>query len=144
MASNKIIKAAGLVVNEQGRVMMSRDFGAKYWSFPGGGKDSEDESDFECLKREFKEEMDIELKEEDIRFYCETPEFPAANDPGKTVKSFFYFVDLHGQEPKPMAEVETIKWFSIEDFKREEESGNISHLGKDFMIPKLIADGIIK
>src|SRR5688572_7277330 len=57
------IRVYGILVNEKKQVLISDEFirGNYYTKFPGGGLEF-GEGTRECLKREFKEEMDLEVE----------------------------------------------------------------------------------
>src|SRR5881396_1217708 len=56
------IRVYGVLVNEQKQVLVSDEYirGAYYTKFPGGGLEI-GEGTRDCLKREFKEEMNLEV-----------------------------------------------------------------------------------
>ena len=60
------IRVYGVLINEKKQVLLSDEFirGKYYTKFPGGGLES-GEGTRDCLKREFKEEMDLEVQIED-------------------------------------------------------------------------------
>ena len=57
------IRVYGLLVNEKKQVLVSDEYirGNYYTKFPGGGLEF-GEGTRDCLKREFKEEMDLEVE----------------------------------------------------------------------------------
>jgi 8-oxo-dGTP diphosphatase len=57
------IRVYGILVDENQRVLVSDEFirGSYYTKFPGGGMEF-GEGTRDCLKREFKEEMDLDVK----------------------------------------------------------------------------------
>lgn len=57
------IRVYGILINENKQVLVSDEFirGNYYTKFPGGGLEF-GEGTRECLKREFKEEMDLEVE----------------------------------------------------------------------------------
>jgi ADP-ribose pyrophosphatase YjhB (NUDIX family) len=57
------IRVYGLLINEQRQVLVSDEYirGSYYTKFPGGGLEL-GEGTRDCLKREFKEEMDLEVE----------------------------------------------------------------------------------
>lgn len=133
-----ILKAAGLVIDQQDRLLVSKDIGVVKWTIMGG-RIEEGETEIECLTREFIEEMNVEILAP--IFYCATPIFPAASHPEQTVKIYCYFIKLKG-EPKIKAEIELLHWLT----KNEFESGKFefSETMQKFLLPKLIEDGHLK
>lgn len=140
MADEKadILKAAALFIDDKGRLLVSKDIGATKWTILGG-KIEEGETQIECLHREMMEELNAKI-EVNPKMYKEAPAFPAANDPGKTVKHYYYFCKFLS-EPKPVSEVEFLHWLSKENF----ESGkfDFSHANQEFLLPKLIKDKLL-
>lgn len=57
------IRVYGILINEKKQVLVSDEFirGSYYTKFPGGGLEF-GEGTRDCLKREFKEEMDLEVE----------------------------------------------------------------------------------
>lgn len=57
------IRVYGILINEQQQVLVSDEYirGAYYTKFPGGGLEF-GEGTRDCLKREFKEEMDLDVE----------------------------------------------------------------------------------
>jgi ADP-ribose pyrophosphatase YjhB (NUDIX family) len=72
----KRVSARGLVITDKGLAVIFRrkinEFGTKeYYVIPGGGIE-ENEDIIGCLKRELKEELDIEVNVKDLAFTKET------------------------------------------------------------------------
>jgi len=67
----KIIQVGTALVEKEGKILIAQrkkdDIHKGKWEFPGG-KLEPDESFEECLKRELKEELDLEI--EVLDFYC--------------------------------------------------------------------------
>jgi len=79
-----------------------------------GGKRDEDESDQEALIREIKEELDVDLIEDTIK-YINTFEAQAHGKPeGTVVRVTCYSADYVG-ELKPSSEIEELAWFKYAD-----------------------------
>ena len=57
------IRVYGVLINQQNQVLVSDEYirGSYYTKFPGGGLEL-GEGTRDCLKREFKEEMDLERR----------------------------------------------------------------------------------
>ncbi len=58
------IRVYGVLINQQNQVLVSDEYirGSYYTKFPGGGLEL-GEGTRNCLKREFKEEMDLERRD---------------------------------------------------------------------------------
>lgn len=86
------IRVYGLLINN-GQILLSREniHGDVYTKFPGGGLEF-GEGITDCLKREFMEEVQIELSSFD-HFYTTEGYFPSAfHNPPKQVLSIYYKV----------------------------------------------------
>ena len=87
------IRVYGILLGENKQVLVSDEFirGNYYTKFPGGGLEF-GEGTRDCLKREFKEEMDLEVK---ITGHIYTTDFfqMSAFNPEHQIISIYYFVD---------------------------------------------------
>src|SRR5258707_14562251 len=85
------IRVYGILINKQKQVLVSDEFirGNYYTKFPGGGLEFGGGTR-DCLKREFKEEMDLEVK---IGDHLYTTDFfqMAAFNPEHAIISIYYF-----------------------------------------------------
>lgn len=136
-----IFRAVALVLDNKGRLLISKDKKATLWQILGGGVE-DGESQIECLKRELKEGLDAEI-EVNPKMYNEAPAYPALDDPddpGKTVKHFYYFCKLLTR-PKFVENVQFIHYLT----KRQAESGKFefSDTTKNYLLPMLIKDKIL-
>lgn len=86
------IRVYGVLINEQRQVLVSDEYirGGYYTKFPGGGLEL-GEGTRDCLKREFKEEMDLEVE---IGEHLYTTDFyqVSAFNPAHQIISIYYFV----------------------------------------------------
>ena len=90
------IRVYGVLINEKKQVLVSDEFirGEYYTKFPGGGLEH-GEGTRDCLKREFKEEMDLEVQIEDHIYTTDYFQMSAFN-PGHQIISIYYFVKALG------------------------------------------------
>jgi len=100
-----------------------------------GGRIEGDESHIECLKRELKEEFEVDLVSQE---YFGSYEDEAALDPGMKIKMDVYLVIVEG-EPKASSEIEESIYVNSKN-KNEIELGSV--LDK-FVIPGLESKGLI-
>jgi 8-oxo-dGTP pyrophosphatase MutT (NUDIX family) len=107
----------------------------KQYLMPGG--QLEDDSDFECLKREIGEELDCGIKQSSLSFIGEYED--RAADPKKTVLIRLYKGDLIGK-PRPSMEIGFLHWLSREDINNPK----VSPIIKNKIIPDLVRRGILK
>ena len=87
------LRVYGILINEAGQVLVSDEFsrGSYYTKFPGGGLEF-GEGTRDCLKREFMEEMNLEIK---VTAHLYTTDFfqMSAFSPDQQIISIYYFVE---------------------------------------------------
>lgn len=85
------IRVYGILMNEAKQVLVSDEFirGNYYTKFPGGGLEF-GEGTKDCLKREFKEEMDLDVRIEDHIYTTDYFQMSAFN-PDHQIISIYYF-----------------------------------------------------
>lgn len=86
------IRVYGILINEKKQVLVSDEFirGNYYTKFPGGGLEL-GEGTRDCLKREFKEEMNLDVLVEDHIYTTDYFQMSAFN-PADQIISIYYFV----------------------------------------------------
>jgi len=127
-------RIAGIIIQD-GKILMLLGKGyPELWT--PGGKIEEGETDEECLKREFKEEIGVELLE--AKFFKEYLAHSFYTPDNKMIQRT-YICKIEG-EIKPDAEIESFVWFSKEDFKNKKYP-MITHTEEE-LIPDLIKEGI--
>jgi 8-oxo-dGTP diphosphatase len=146
------VRVYGVLINDQQQVLVSDEYirGGLFTKFPGGGLEL-GEGTRDCLKREFKEEMNLLVKVGD-HIYTTDYYQPSAFREGQQILSIYYYA--HALEPisvplrdKPFDfdadqlkvyeeknEIETFRFIEWNDF--DEESVTLP-------IDKIVA-GIIK
>jgi 8-oxo-dGTP diphosphatase len=85
------IRVYGLLLDENKRVLVTDEFirGAKITKFPGGGLEF-GEGTRECLKREFKEEMDLEVEVLDHLYTTDFFQMSAFNPEHQIISIYYY------------------------------------------------------
>ena len=87
------IRVYGILINEQKQVLVSDEYirGQYFTKFPGGGLEF-GEGTRDCLKREFKEEMDLDVK---VGEHIYTTDFfqMSAFNPTHQIISIYYFAE---------------------------------------------------
>ena len=85
------IRVYGILINEKKQVLVSDEFirGNYYTKFPGGGLEL-GEGTRDCLKREFKEEMNLDVQIEDHIYTTDYFQMSAFN-PEHQIISIYYF-----------------------------------------------------
>lgn len=91
------IRVYGILFNEQNQLLVSDEYirGNYYTKFPGGGLEL-GEGTRDCLKREFKEEMDLEVTIGDHIYTTDFYQVSAFN-PAHQIISIYYYA--HALEP---------------------------------------------
>lgn len=85
------IRVYGILINEQRQVLVADEYirGGYYTKFPGGGLEF-GEGTRDCLKREFKEEMDLDVAIGDHIYTTDFFQMSAFN-PSHQIISIYYF-----------------------------------------------------
>lgn len=139
-----IIKIASLPLNENGQLLIVKPKRKSIW-IPLGGKIEDGETDEQCLKREIREELNVEAKGNAIHF-VDTPIEPAANEPEKSVMIRFYLLNVPENLQPDNDEIEEYRWISKADVEKIKKGLSIKiGSGLEFYaIPKLIKEGLLK
>ena len=115
------LRVYGILINEKNQVLVSDEFirGNYYTKFPGGGLEF-GEGTRECLKREFKEEMDL-LIEVGEHIYTTDYFQLSAFHPEQQIISIYYYVKALEAIKAPLREKEFD--FDEEQLKVYRDSG---------------------
>ncbi len=104
----KIINVTCAIIEKDGKFLISQRKDNGKWEFPGG-KVETGESERDCLKRELKEELDIEVDVTDL--LCRTE-----YDYGETYVKLVTFVAIHiSGEMKKIVHKE-LAWIDFDEF----------------------------
>jgi ADP-ribose pyrophosphatase YjhB (NUDIX family) len=87
------IRVYGVLINEEKKILVADEFirGKYYTKFPGGGLEL-GEGTRDCLKREFKEELDIDVAIGDHIYTTDFFQLSAFN-PAHQIISIYYYVN---------------------------------------------------
>ena len=116
------LRVYGLVINDKKEILLSDEnrFGHFFTKFPGGGVEA-GEGIIEALHREFKEELDLEIKEATPFYYNDFYQESAFRKEDQIV-SFYYLVKcdltkikVQGYEIPFDKEGEKQRWIAIND-----------------------------
>lgn len=145
------LRVYGILKDESGRILVSDEFirGAYYTKFPGGGLEF-GEGTRDCLKREFKEEMDLNVEVLDHLYTTDFFQMSAFRE-GDQIISIYYWVKALEPIKAPLRE--TPFDFDERELKMYEATGETETFrfinGKDFSsacvslpIDKVVADMI--
>src|SRR4051812_8245173 len=99
------IRVYGILIDENKRVLLSDEFirGDCYTKFPGGGMEF-GEGTRDCLKREFKEETDLDVTVGEHIYTTDYFQISAFNKRDQII-SIYYFV--HAIEPNELSKLQT-------------------------------------
>ncbi|HEY4290439.1 MAG TPA: NUDIX domain-containing protein [Puia sp.] len=148
------LRVYGLLLGDNKQVLVSDEYirGHYYTKFPGGGLEL-GEGTRDCLKREFKEEMDLDVEVTDHLYTTDYFQMSAFN-PEQQIISIYYFVralepikaplrtkpfDFDERELKIYAEkkeIETFRFIDWENFNEESVT-----LPIDKVVAKLLTAG---
>lgn len=146
------IRVYGILINDKRQVLVSDEFirGSYYTKFPGGGLEF-GEGTRECLKREFKEEMNLDVEVGDHIYTTDFFQMSAFN-PEHQIVSIYYFAKALEPIRAPLRE--TLFDFDEQQMKVYKETGetetfrfidweNFSEDSVTLPIDKIVA-GIVK
>jgi len=102
--------AAAVMMDDKGRLLLVRKRGTVYFMQPGG-KIEPGEDARSALIRELREELNLELSQEELIPLGEFTD-RAANEPGHLLHAGMFSMERHIQDVKPAAEIEEILWLS--------------------------------
>jgi ADP-ribose pyrophosphatase YjhB (NUDIX family) len=134
------VRVYGILINDENQILVSDEYirGKFYTKFPGGGLE-QGEGTRDCLKREFKEEMNLNV--EVLEHLYTTDYFQeSAFNPRDQIISIYYFVKA--LEPirfhltnskneftedqlniyKQTSQIETFRFIDLENFSEEDVS----------------------
>jgi len=131
------IRVYGILINDQKQILVSDEFirGNYYTKFPGGGLEF-GEGTRECLKREFKEEMNLEVVIGDHIYTTDYFQISAFH-PDHQIISIYYFAKAMEEIKAPLrnvpfafdeeqlkiynaiGEIETFRFIDWENFSEE-------------------------
>lgn len=121
---NYRISVKGIVINDDGRILLCREDNG-LWEMMGGGIDFGEEPE-ECLKREIREETGLEVTSmSPAPLYFLTFE---RRIPGKFGANVVYEIKLKDLNFTPSEECQELKFFNAEEMKKLERFPNIDKL----------------
>lgn len=146
------VRVYGVMINEEQQILLSDEYirGKFYTKFPGGGLEF-GEGTRECLKREFKEEMDLSVE---VGGHLYTTDYyqQSAFNPGDQIISIYYFVkpvepirfhlthskfdftEVQLQAYKEKSEIETFRFVNLKDLSSEDVTLPIDKIVVDLVL----------
>lgn len=121
-------KIAGIIIKDK-ELLMCKKYNEPHFIMPGG-RVEDNENDQETLKRELKEELNINLISAKEFKTWEAPHF---KDKNKIIKMKTFFVEIDG-EPQATGEVDEIKWI---DTSYKQQGLKVASIDEDYLIPEL-------
>ena len=148
------VRVYGILLNEQKQVLVSDEYirGEYYTKFPGGGLEF-GEGTRECLQREFKEEMNLDVSIEDHIYTTDIFQMSAFN-PEHQIIAVYYFAkalqpitvplrttefDFDEQQLelyKQTQQIETFRFINWEDFTADAITLPIDKIVASLLIEK--------
>jgi len=111
------LPTAGLLVIKNNKLLLTFSGNKKAWYLPGG-KIDQDENSKSALIREIKEELDVDLIEKELHFFCHiTAE--AYGEQNLLMEQDCFLYDLK-ENIKPTNEIEAVNYFSFDEYLQEE------------------------
>ncbi len=109
----KLIDKVALLYIRDGKILSSRSYGKDKFYFPGGKREGQ-ESDEECLLREIKEELDVDIIPSTLELYGVFSAQAHGKTEGILVQMTCYTAAFEGV-PAASNEIEELKWLTYED-----------------------------
>ena len=136
MSEYPIYKAAG-IINRDKKHLLERSKGKEYFIEPGGSIEK-GETPKQALVRELKEEIDVEVQEEDLEefgtFYAD-----AAGQKHLRIRMDVFVVIKWVGEPTPSSEVEELAWVGTEI----PAGMKVGSIFEHDILPRLTEEGLI-
>lgn len=111
-----MIDKVALLYLRDGKILSSRSCGKEVFYIPGGKREGE-ETDLQTLIREIREEMDVEIRKDTVRFYGIFEAQAHGHQEGVLVRMTCYTADFTGS-PKPSGEIAELVWLTMENMDR--------------------------
>jgi mutator protein MutT len=132
------IRVYGILINEENQVLVSDEsrFGIEFTKFPGGGMEF-GEGISDCLKREFQEELNLEINVEQLFYLTDFFQVSAFNENDQII-SVYHLVSCKNWRE--------ISVYSEKTFSKDKENHrwitlkNISELDFTFPIDKHVVE----
>jgi 8-oxo-dGTP pyrophosphatase MutT (NUDIX family) len=130
------IDCVGLIVIKDRKLLLAFSNNKKAWYLPGGKVDA-GETPVAALRREIKEELNVDLTEHGVQWYYHITA-PAFAENNLEMRQHCYRYDLR-QTPQATAEIGAVRYFGLDDYLQE------THQAPGVLIAfrKLQQDGLV-
>ncbi|PZP47266.1 MAG: DNA mismatch repair protein MutT [Pseudopedobacter saltans] len=115
--NSKILPTAGLVVCKNNRLLLVYSKKKQAWYLPGGKLDA-GETSLQAVIRECKEELNIDLQQDRLQYYCHTTA-PAYGEHGNTIMEQDCYLYELDEDIKPSNEIEDARFYAYEEYLSE-------------------------
>ena len=114
--SKKQLHTAGLVVVANKKLLLAFSKNKKAWYLPGG-KVHYGETAQQCLVREIKEELNVDIAANELQFYCHITA-PAFGEAGLIMEQDCYRYNLK-ETPQPGNEIGAVDYFDLQSYQQQ-------------------------
>lgn len=108
-----MIDKIALIYVRDKKILSSRSKGKDTYYIPGGKREGE-ETDYETLVREIKEELNVDIDVDSIEYYGTYEAQAHGHKEGIIVRMTCYFAEFEGQ-PVASSEIEELVWLTYDD-----------------------------
>jgi 8-oxo-dGTP diphosphatase len=122
----KIIDKIAWIYTKDGKILSTLSRGKSVFYIPGG-KREENETDEQTLVREIKEELDVDIVLDTVKYLGVYEAQSDGAEEGVKVKMTSYISDYVG-ELKASSEIERFEWLSMSDIKKVSAVDKIIYL----------------
>ena len=131
------LHTAGLLIVQNRKLLLAYSKNKQCFYLPGGKIDN-GESAEEALCREIEEELNVHLKKEDLKYYTHISAPAFGELDGIMMEQECFLVEKR-ISPSASAEIEEIRYFSLQDYRRESNQAP----GAVMILERLKADEFI-
>ena len=135
MNGTKKIHKVGAAIIRDNKVLVVKERGWKKYGIPGGTLKS-NEKGIDCLTREIKEELNVNVKTDSLK-YLGTFEDIAMNEPNKIIHIKLYKIEVE-KDPIKTPEIEDMFWFGKND-----DWNKLGPIDKNYILPVLVKRGLV-
>lgn len=129
-----VIRVAAIIIKEKKILLVKGRVYNELWT--PGGKITPGETDEQCLRRELREEVGVELRH--LKYFGEYAGLSPYHN--HLTINRMYFADIEG-EPEPASEIESVYWLNRDDVV----SGKYAFipLDREKILPDIMAQGLL-